>query len=109
MVIFRWIKIEENNIYIYNSEADKKAENIFQCSQWIISLKEEAKQDFHQIDLANSSLDMESESFICTSDDCKGYTHKILVALESSIQLGYLMIGTDYSQTIELYKRLQMQ
>jgi len=98
----RWIKIEEDNVFFYETEYAKKAESVYNLSsQWSILLKDGDK-------LSRSESDESSGSeHSCDFESTPSPVQKrAYVALENPVQLGCIIRGVSAIETLELYKKL---
>jgi translation initiation factor 2-alpha kinase 1 len=83
--LFRHFKLIDKNLYIFEKEQDKKAEQVFDLSQWQVVLKE-SKPDQKDADKENNGA---------------------LISLEDPIQLGCAFRTESFLKTQELFERFR--
>jgi translation initiation factor 2-alpha kinase 4 len=113
----RWVKIEEDILYFYETEYSKKAESVYNLTtQWTIQLKEDGKKGLQNNNNnenddssgSDRSFDLEcsTASPEITSTQPLLQEPKAYVALDNPVQLGCVIRGFAASETVELYKKL---
>jgi len=104
----KWIKVDDDSLFLYGSEYDKKAEAVFPLSQWKINLQEleDKNSDFEDNEYSVGSDSFELETSNSTQPSNKSLSKKPFVLFENPVQLGCFLRAGDSLQTIELYRKL---
>ena len=94
----KYFKLIDNNLYIFRREQDKKAENVYNLSEWSVSLRRPEDED-DKITEVNESY--ASETSIDVNAEEVGW-----IALEDPVRLGCAFKQEDMEKTKELYRAL---
>jgi hypothetical protein len=85
----------DNNLLLFDHEADSKAENVYNLSQWRVLMKGGTSDENTCTNTTDSSYEGEEES-------CKRPFSYI--ALENPMQLGCIFKAESHGKTLEIYK-----
>jgi serine/threonine protein kinase len=83
----RHFKLIDDSLYVFGREQDKKAENVYNLSEWSVSLK-----SGENADLSNYP-------------DQKDGSEEAWIALEDPMRLGWALKGENAEQTVELFSK----
>jgi len=103
----RWrkkcFKLFDSNLHLYNNENDRKAESVYNLSQWGITLEDDKKTTQSRGAAGKGAFEDEfcMEGLDCESDNER---KNPIIKLESSDQLGCELKMKDQQAMVELFK-----
>lgn len=98
--LIRYFKLIEGTLYVFKNKEDKKAEHVYNLSQWRIFLK-----DF-KVSVGNIVSEEECLSPLRNGQAPEEFIEKNpCVSFESSLQLGCIIKAESSQHTIDLYRK----
>jgi len=103
-------KLIEGKLYLFNRDEDKKAEVVYDLSEWKVQMKDtESDQKQSCKNQSRSQMKKVESEGTKTSDkenDQKQRKQHEIITIENSIQLGCSFRGESTNETLELFQKL---
>jgi len=112
-IFYRHFKLMGGKLFIFNQKEDKKAETVYDLSEWKVEMKKSENENSLNKCTNDQTLKQEDNSSLgyIRNEDIgnKGFQHEKkndVIFIENPFQLGCAFKGENVSETLELYEKL---
>jgi hypothetical protein len=95
----KYFRVLDNNLYVYNRENERKAENVFNFSHWQVTLEESLNSEVQR--------DTPKENGVTHSDELVSKPKDMLIKFQNPDQLGCEIRLADVGATTDLFKAFE--